>query len=165
MSEAREGLRLHPRWVYVATALALMSLPVSAWVASSAWRARDLSMRMLGDAAAKAARLRGLEVRMREAKAFSRQVQDVLEKAEATGMTAEGWKRRGMRIEKREMSRREVEGVLSAVGRDGGYLFSPEVFDLRVVQQGDGLFYFRAGDVDRLRLTLKGVYYIHRAIP
>jgi len=144
--------------MYSVLLVALVALPFAVRKAAASWRENAVARQQWADARVQAHRLADLRTDLRAFASYEDATRDLMQQADRDGLTPSDWEERQVDVQRRELSRHEVAGFLSGAGRGAGYFFIPQRFDLRTVQKGNDLFYFRKGDIDRLRLTLKGVY-------
>jgi len=148
-----------PRWwIHGLVLAALVALPAAARQASDSWHQLVVSKHQWSESQVQADKLAHLRIEMAEFERYQGQLDALMQRARASALAPLDWEERSVDVRRRELTRREAAGFLSGAGRGQGYFFIPERFDLRTVQTGNDIFHYRKGDIDRLRMTLKGVY-------
>ena len=155
--------RPHPIWVYIISVAALIVLPLAVWMAVSAWQEKIAARQLLADVQARENARAGLNERINSFEDYVSGVDAVLRQAKVQRLSPSRWEKRRIDVDGRAMSREEAVDFLAGAGSGSGYFFVPEMFALHVVQKGDGLYRYRKGDMNRLRLTLKGTYLMRSA--
>jgi len=145
-------------WMFGVALAALCMLPVAVREAAVTWYEYVIAKQQWADARAQAGTLSKLRKSLGVFKQYEADVHNLILQAKESHFTPLDWEKRQVDVRQRELTRQEVAGFLAGAGRGPGYFFTPEQFDLHIVQKGDDLFHYRTGDADRLRMTLKGVY-------
>jgi hypothetical protein len=78
----------------------------------------------------------------------------------STGALAGNWRSRSLTVEQASITRDQAQAYLVSLRYSDGYLFIPQRFELKVLQDGDDLMSWTQGSSNQLEMTLVGNYLI-----